>query len=179
MNGCSLVWMLLSLAVANGQGDADTNPDNEILCPFFKTLQPDTSSSVAFLRDTVTDGNVRVPLAKSLVFVAVAAQQGFFAALLGGVLDLQRLDEVPGVSHLDLYNSQFAGVSERVMAAADDEGFVSRTTWWKLKNGLRKCRGLARSTYSVEEKQYLSFSGGRGSGRKQGFGNGCVAVPPE
>jgi hypothetical protein len=96
-----------------------------ILCPFFRTLEPNESNSVAFLWDVVVHGKVGVGLAKSLVFGAVVIQQGFWTALWGGVLDLERLDEIPGISHLDLYNSQFAGVSERLLAkaavtAADD-----------------------------------------------------------
>lgn len=96
-----------------------------ILCPFFKTVRPNPAKSLTFLWDVVVRGNVGLGLAKTLVFGAVVQQQGFFAALFGGVLDIHRLDQIPGVSHQDLYNSQFQGVSERLLERADDDGYIS------------------------------------------------------
>lgn len=117
--------LLLLLLPRTVLGQEDINPDNKILCPFFNTLQPDTSSSIGFLSDTVGEGGVGLAFAQPLIFGSVVVQQGVLAALFGGVLDLGTLDELPGISHLDLYNLQMEVVTADVMAAADAEGFVT------------------------------------------------------
>ena len=132
IGGLSVGLVLFFGACCYTQGTDVVDREGEILCPFFKTLQPDTSWSLPFLWDVVFHGNVGVVLAKALIFGAVVAQKGFFTALFGGVLDLERLDQVPGVSHLDLYNSQFEGVSERLNAAAID-GFVTLSDLVEVK----------------------------------------------
>jgi len=105
--------------------EIDTNADNEILCPLLKTIQPDTSNGLSFIEDLITKGNAGAVLATSFYFNALVLQQGLFTTLFGGVLDLERLDEIPLVSHLDLYNSQTEAVTANLTAMADADGYVT------------------------------------------------------
>jgi hypothetical protein len=130
-----VIAMGLPMAAAGTDNDSTTNNTAAttttaaavapILCPFFKTVRPNPAKSVKFLWDVVVRGNMELVLAKTLVFGAVVQQQGFFPALFGAVLDIHRLDQIPGVSHRDLYNSQYSGVAERLLERADTDGYIS------------------------------------------------------
>jgi hypothetical protein len=138
-----------------------------ILCPFFRTLEPNESNSVAFLWDVVVHGHVGVGLAKSLVFGAVVIQQGFWTALWGGVLDLERLDEIPGISHLDLYNSQFAGVSERLLAkavtAVDADGYITLQDLVEVKKWVAEVNSVEEINVFSRGETVFVFLGAGGS----------------
>jgi hypothetical protein len=99
-----VIAMGLPMAAAGTDNDSTTNnaaaPTTTsavapILCPFFKTVRPNPAKSVKFLWDVVVRGNMELVLAKTLVFGAVVQQQGFWAALFGGVLDIYRLNLAP------------------------------------------------------------------------------------
>jgi hypothetical protein len=137
-----------------------------ILCPFFRTLKPNESNSGAFLWDVVVHGKVGVGLAQSLVFGAVVVQQGFWPALWGGVLDLRRLDELPGISHLDLYNSQFAGVSERLLAiaaAADADGYITLQDLVEIKKWVAEVTSVEEINLFSRGETIFVFLGAGGS----------------
>jgi len=147
-------------------GGAAAAAADVILCPMLNIVQPDTSNSVTLLLDVIFHGNVGALLAKVLLFGAVVSQQGLFAALLGGVLDLERLDEIPGVSHLDLYNSRVAEVTANVTAAADADGYVTLQDLVAIKQWVAQVQQVNEITSISQGETVFVFLGAGGDLRQ-------------
>lgn len=89
----------------------------EIKCPFLAIAKPNTSHLWRFVRDCNAYG-----MSSMMAFV-VASQitmnqkgKGVWALLRGEAPDLYRLEEVSGVSHLDLYSAYLTQVVEQINA---------------------------------------------------------------
>ena len=81
-----------------------THPTNKIKCPFLAMVRPDTSSFGRFVRSCQQYG-MEYWIAVGVTCQITVQQKGLMALLRGEILDVYRLDEVPGVSHVDLYSS--------------------------------------------------------------------------
>ena len=102
---------------------ADSSKD--ILCPFLRSVQPDVSGIWKFTSDLSSKGKMDRIMALFVAFDVTKKQKGLWAALTGQVPDLYRLDQVPGVSHPDLYRHQLDEVKEHLEKAVDSDGFVT------------------------------------------------------
>ena len=133
----------------------------DILCPFFNNLQPDTSSNAAIVEEVVQRGNVGRVTANFLVYSVFMLQQGPLGLLRGDVLDLQRLDEVLIVSHPDLYTAEIDGVEERLLELADEQGLITIDELFDVKQWVADVTGVNRiSTITRSETIALFLSAG-------------------
>ena len=89
----------------------------EIYCPFLKAYKPTTSSLWQFASDLQAKGKLGRLEGLLIGFDVVAKQQGTWKAISGAAPDLYRLDEVPGISHADLFQKY----ASKLDAAAKDE----------------------------------------------------------
>jgi hypothetical protein len=81
--------------------------------------QPDTSSFGRFVR-SCQKYNMDYWMAVFVTCQVTIQQKGLMALLRGEILDLYRLDEVPGVSHTDLYSRYLPQARAQAEAAAVD-----------------------------------------------------------
>lgn len=111
-----LMTLLITLPTTTGQSEVSC----EINCPFFKFADPDTSNLFSFVQDSVQAGADGWLIA-TLSYGAALLQQGIF----GTVPDLCRLDQIPLVSHTDLFNNYPQQVESMFRAASDTDGMIT------------------------------------------------------
>jgi len=76
--------------------------DETILCPFLAMNPPDTTNVWTFARGCVENGQA-YPMSLIVATMVTYAQKGLLAMLRHEAPDIYRLDQVPGISHDDLY----------------------------------------------------------------------------
>ena len=77
------------------------------------------------------------------------------------MLDLERLDEIPFVSHDDLYNSQFPGVESRLNDLADSDGFITLGDLVEVKQWVAEVTGVENiSIFSQGETVFVFLGAG-------------------
>jgi hypothetical protein len=97
-----------------------------------------------------------VSVVKALAFGATLNQQGLWAALTGRAPDVFRLEEVPGISHLDLYQFRLDGVQSRLEARAVN-GEVSLQDMIEVKKWVATDTGVSNISLISKGETVLLF----------------------
>jgi len=118
-----LVLVALVTAIHPSRQEDTRGESGEILCPFFKAANPNTSSNDNFIYDLSVAGCDKAfcgPLARGAALYQMPLQ-----ALFGKVLDIFRLDQIPTISHTDLYNNYPEEVTRQInQAITDTSGMI-------------------------------------------------------
>lgn len=111
-----------------------------IACPFLQVIKPNTTNASAFARSCRRSGMGRW-MAQFVTRQVTWKQQGLVAALTNRAPDLERLDEVPGISHPDLYNAFPTEVSD-LLAQRDVDGRVTLDDLVAIKEAVAELAGV-------------------------------------
>ncbi len=135
-----------------------------IACPFLAIVEPETSRAGAFARDCHRHGMGRW-MARFVTRQVTWKQQGLIAALLGRAPDIKRLDEVPGISHLDLYTAFPTEVRSQLSTRGVD-GIVNLQDLVEIKESIAELAGVEIIDSSRIETAllFLMAGGDLGSG---------------
>lgn len=129
-----------------------------VVCPFLRIVDPDSASAGAFARDCRRHG-MGGWMAHLVTRQVTWKQQGWIAALLNRAPDIERLDEVPGVSHLDLYAAHPSVIREQLADRAID-GMVQYQDLVSIKEVIAELTGVDISNSSRIETALLFVMAG-------------------
>lgn len=130
----------------------------EILCPFLKAYEPTTSSLWQFASELQAKGKLGRLEGLLIGFDVVRKQQGAWKAVCGTAPDLYRLDEVPGISHVDLFQKY----PEKLDAAAAEDGTIALDDLVSIKKEIaaeEKCSEINEAS-KIETGLIFLGSGG-------------------
>ncbi|MEM1414207.1 MAG: hypothetical protein AAGH15_04880 [Myxococcota bacterium] len=100
--GGTAALALLIAVLATGHGELRRYDEGQVLCPFLAMSPPDESNLLRFARDASRNG-MDYPMALVVAMQVTYLQKGLWALLTFEAPDLDRLDEVEGISHEDRY----------------------------------------------------------------------------
>lgn len=160
----TIFLVVLATAISpSRQEDAEgeSAQSGEIRCPFFKAAKPDTTSNDNFIYDLSVAGcdkNFCGPLARG----AAILQRPLQAIFEGGVVDIFRLDEIPLVSHADLYNNYPKEVTQQINnAISDSSGMIYLQDLVNIKLWVAKQAGVeSPNIFSRGEVVFLFLRSG-------------------
>lgn len=147
-------------ATEGGAPSVDNN-GKEVLCPFVKLGMPRTTNIKAFC-DDLQDKGMQWTMCFGVAATIVQRQKGFGALLAGEAPDIYRLDEVPGISHLDLYTKDFGLTTMMVGDATDEDGMISLDDLVRIKKQIAEREEVSEINGASRIETTLAFvkSGG-------------------
>ncbi|MEL6958471.1 MAG: hypothetical protein AAGL89_05900 [Pseudomonadota bacterium] len=93
--------------------------ERAILCPFLAMNPPDTTNVWTFARGCADNGQA-YSMALIVATMVTYSQKGLWAVLRHEAPDIYRLDQVPGISHDDLYQNHIPELREMAEVRAVD-----------------------------------------------------------
>lgn len=129
-----------------------------ILCPFLAMNPPDTTNMWSFTRGCVDNG-MDYSMALFVTVQVTYLQKGMFAVLRHQAPDIYRLDEVPGISHEDLYSRYVPELRELANDLAID-GKLKLQDLVVMKEWVAKQVGVSPNEASQTETALLFVRAG-------------------
>ncbi len=132
--------------------------ERAILCPFLAMNPPDTTNVWTFARGCVDNGQ-SYSMALIVATMVTYAQKGLWAVLRHEAPDIYRLDQVPGISHDDLYQNYIPELREMAVARAV-EGQVTLQDLVEMKEWVADQVGVTPGEASKTETALLFVRSG-------------------
>lgn len=157
--------------------DADMDADRPIKCAFLTIVKPSTRNIFTFIRDCSRGGLSTL----GVIMVGcqvVYRQQGLWALLTGCAPDLYNLENVPTISHNDLFFRHQSVVRPMLRERADEKGNItlqdcidSKVRINKLLNGSKP---VVHGSQLETTIAYLFAGGTATAEEKPEYPHGCV-----
>lgn len=128
--------------MAKSYDSISVSEPGEIMCPFLKIIKPRTDNMWIFLRDCRRAG-VAWFFAFIFGFFIVGKQKGWGKAFMGHAPDIYALDQVPEVSHDDLFQNYMDGVKSRIAEAEDENGIITMQDLVNIKKWIAQQSNVA------------------------------------
>ncbi|MEM6379471.1 MAG: hypothetical protein AAF705_14780 [Bacteroidota bacterium] len=131
----------------------------EIKCPFLSIAKPSTDNVVAFIKDVKKAGMSPAMAVIATLQVGIG-QKGIWAVLLGSAPDIQKLENVHGISHCDRYNRYTSDV-ERLLKERAIEEQVTLQDLVEVKKWIAAQEGVEVNGASKQETALVfGYAGG-------------------
>ena len=132
--------------------------DKVIFCPFLRTYKPGTSSLWEFVSDLHDKGRLDRAAGLLIGGDVTSKQQGLWKALTGSAPDLYKLDQVPGISHADLFQKHV----DKLDKTADKDGSLTIQNLVDIKKEIAEEEGCDEIIKSSRIETALLFLGSGG-----------------
>ncbi|MGX9355138.1 hypothetical protein ACS3SW_08235 [Roseobacteraceae bacterium S113] len=132
--------------------------DNVIHCPFLAMNPPDTTNLWTFARGCVDNGQ-SYAMALFVATMVTYSQKGLLAVLRHEAPDIYRLDQVPGISHDDLYQDFIPELRDIAETRARD-GYINLQDLVEMKEWVAEQVGVTPGKASKTETALLFVRSG-------------------
>ena len=132
--------------------------DRAILCPFLAMNPPDTTNVWTFARGCADNGQA-YSMALIVATMVTYSQKGLWAVLRHEAPDIYRLDQVPGISHDDLYQN-FIPDLRQMAAERAVEGQITLQDLVEMKEWVADQVGVVPGEASKTETALLFVRSG-------------------